>query len=318
MGGDVDATAQRAPLLILGSLGIVSTLICASAVVLVFAYGLYKKLVYRLALYQVLGSLMHSVLLTLQLAFLKYGNAWSAMFGCGLPLQQFALDQTPGSHLGDVLPVFIRRLLQELQEVKLEIPLGVALVIIPFAISAVSFGTRSYGQTPPLWCWILQYNSTDSAGLVNRLGMQLILWLIPATALLVVATVVVVLTVSVLLTRIYRELRSDNIVAMGPRKRALKQMCPLMAYPVAFVVLLLFPLTFAVLGDIDPKSSALSTLTYLTAVSIPLWSISSGVTLLVVILCYRYAGRTGKRKARPRPQNVAYGAMNLNPPAVQP
>eukprot|EP00731_Ephydatia_muelleri_P006755 Em0003g1003a len=315
MGGDVDATAQRAPLLILGSLGIVSTLICASAVVLVFAYGLYKKLVYRLALYQVLGSLMHSVLLTLQLAFLKYGNgplclAVAYLYNSSHWIKLLALTWV-------TFHLFLYAVCYKNCK-KLEIPLGVALVIIPFAISAVSFGTRSYGQTPPLWCWIFQYNSTDSAGLVNRLGMQLILWLIPATALLVVATVVVVLTVSVLFTRIYRELRSDNIVAMGPRKRALKQMCPLMAYPVAFVVLLLFPLTFAVLGDIDPKSSALSTLTYLTAVSIPLWSISSGVTLLVVILCYRYAGRTGKRKARPRPQNVAYGAMNLNPPAVQP
>lgn len=310
MSRDVNAK-QTTPLLVFGSLGIVSTLVCASAVTLTFVYGLHRKLVYRLALYQALGSLMHSVLLTLQLVFLNYGDG---------PLCQTVAYFYNSSHWFKLLALIWVTFHLFLYSVcyknckKLEIPLVIMLVILPFVLSAVPFATSTYGKTPPLWCWILRYNSSDPIW-PGRLGMQLVSWLIPATALLLVATVLVSVTLSVLAVRICRELRGNKVVAIGPLKRALKQMCPLMSYPVAFVFLLAFSLTFAIVGDVNPKSSALLPLTYLTAISIPMWSISSGVTLIVAIFCYRCEKR---KAAPPRRQEVAYGALCINPPVVQP
>ena len=167
---------------------------------------------------------------------------------------------------------------------RLEIPLLVALVILPFAISTAPFIRSSYGQTPPLWCWILQGNGID-------LAMQLTVWFLPATALLLVSFVLVAVMLSVLGFRIYRELQSGEIVAVGPRKKALKQLCPLIAYPAAFIVFILPALVFSIAGYTGANSNSNMRMLYplklLTAASIPMWSISSGITLLVLILCYR-------------------------------
>ena len=294
------------PLLILGSLGIVSTLICGSATIAVFACRLHVRLTYRLALYQVLGSLMHSVLITLQLLFLNYGRnievygplcvAVAYLYNSSHWIKLLALTWL-------TLHLFCFAVCYKNSK-RLEIPLLVALVILPFVISALPFIRLSYGQTPPLWCWIL--NGTDV-----RAAMQLTVWLLPATALLLVSFVLVAVMLSVLGFRIYRELQSGEIVAVGPRKKALKQLCPLIAYPAAFIVFILPALVFSIANLSAAKTNVLKILTFLTAVSIPMWSISSGITLLVLIACYLCER---KKMNRPRP---AYGTLHLNPPAVK-
>ena len=53
----------------------VSVLVCLLAVIFVFCLKLYKKLVYRLSLYQVLASLAFATVETLQIIFINYGTS---------------------------------------------------------------------------------------------------------------------------------------------------------------------------------------------------------------------------------------------------
>lgn len=296
--------ATTAPLVVLGSLGVVSTLICGSAVTLVFVHGLHKRLVYRLALYQVLGSLLHSVLLSVQLAFLNYGDgpfcqAVAFLYNSSHWFKLLALTEVT-IHLF-CFAVFYKNCK------KVEVPFVVLLLIVPFAISAIPFATRSYGPTAPRWCWISLRNGTDATG---PLSMQLVVWLVPAAGLLVVAFVLVAITLSVEVWRIC----CGTGTAIGPLKRALKLLCPLMAYPVAFIVFLVPPLAYSALLSAGGEryGVAIARLTYVTAVCVPMWSISSGLTLLVVVLCYR-CGRTRKGLA-PNAENAPYGSVIPNPP----
>ena len=285
-------TTRTAPLLVLGSLGVASTLICASAAIAVFAHGLHRRLLYRLALYQVLGSLMHSVLLTLQLVFINYGSNTDAyrplcvavgfLFNASHWIKLLAL-------IWLTLHVFSFAMCYRNSK-KLEVVFVIVLLIFPFVISAVPFATKSYGQTSTMWCWIVQ--NTNST--VSRL-MQLMVWLLPATALLLLTLALVITMLSVLGFRIYGELKSEVRVAIGPRKKALKQLFPLLAYPIAFIVFLVPALTFSFAGYLNAGKEALYRLALLTAVSVPMWSTSSGITLLVLILCYRCGKRERKK-----------------------
>ena len=70
--GNLTSEQNNTLLIIFGSTGGAGVIVCMVSILLVFVKKLYKKLVYRLALYQVLSSLLFSTLEVLQLVFRNY------------------------------------------------------------------------------------------------------------------------------------------------------------------------------------------------------------------------------------------------------
>ena len=205
----------------------VSVLVCLLAAILVLTFKLHKKLVYRLALYQVLSSLLLATVTALQLVFTNYNEsqdvyarlctavAWFKMCASWMKLL-FAMWVT--FHL------FCYGVLHKNMK-KLEVLYVVTSLLAPFVIAVVPLLTHSYGlSSDGALCYI--YANT-SVAFIERLA----LWDGPAMFMLIVASIAMVVMVIALAGRVYRISRYEPISEGDQFWKALKQLLPLATFP---------------------------------------------------------------------------------------
>lgn len=265
--------------------GGVAVLTCVAALVLVLALKLHTKLVYRLAAYQVLTSLLFAVANCLNLAVVDYhrDNATNAMF-------QFAGDSATHRVLCQIVAfarmysAWVKLLAVVLVTCHLycyvvrynnlkrcEVVYVLVSVLVPIAICVVPFAMKSYGADGQ-WCWISGENS-------HQLKMSL--WFGPAVFLLCIVTAAVAYMIVVLFRRACLESNDEFHNRMRQQhKNALLQLLPLLAYPVLFLIFLLPSFVSQVYGEeatyaawLDPVNAFFSSLL----------STSAGLTLIVHI-----------------------------------
>lgn len=261
----------------------------AVLIVLCSKPSLYKLLVYRLALYQVLASLALSA--TEGLALLQL-NARVSEIDYTCIVSAFLLEYSLWMKLLFVVCLTFHLfcfavLTKSLQNLE---PLYIAIsILFPVVPACIPLVTATYGEAGT-WCWIPDEKMSENCTMqAYRTGMieEYTLWLGPVSIALALDNIAVITMFVILLCRAYsrkrctgdegRSLLSQS-QRVDPRKEAFKQMLPLLAYPVIFFILNLIPLVRRIYEVAAHKNSF--ALALIHAILGPSWGFFSGLALI--------------------------------------
>ena len=114
--------------------------------------------------------------------------------------------------------------------VRLELVYALAPALIPLLFVWVPFTTHNFGREE-LWCWITTANSaTQVSGEIE----QIVLWYGPLTVITLINTTVIIITIVTICKKVYHFKKSGETPT--GYKNTLKQVLPILAYPVIFQV----------------------------------------------------------------------------------
>ena len=269
----------------------ISFLVCLMAVIFVLALKLYKKLVYRLALYQVLASLLMATVQTLQVVFINYNESPSVYRRVCVAIGWFMMyaEWTKLSFAAWVtFHLFCFGVLHKNLK-KLEALYVVTSLLVPALIAVVPLITNSYGLSADgTVCYVYANQST---AFVERLAI----WDVPAMFILLVASTAMVVMVMKLACRVRWRSKSERIADGDQFEKAIKQLLPLAAFPILFFLFEIPVLIFRIY--VAKYTKAREALLISTIVFFSLWSFTSGATLLVHISVTQWYYRKRKSKS---------------------
>lgn len=183
---------------------------------------------------------------------------------------------------------------------KLEALYVVTSLLLPAGIASVPLATHSYVLSSSGRCYIYTLNETHDTHGTIVLVEKFVLWDGPAFVILLAASVVMVAVVAKLAKRVCKRVgTSYEPVTDGDQYwNALKQILPLAAFPLLFLVfiipLLVIDLDIATEAA-EPSESGEKARDVSNWVFISLWSAASGATLIVHVSVARCAA---KRRTR--------------------
>ena len=271
-----------------------SVLTCVLAAILVFTLNLYKRVVYRLALYQVLAACAIALVELSQLFMVNYKDdplvyerVCVAIGFLGLYTLWVKLFFTTwvSFHL------FCLAVLGKNMK-KLELLYVVTSLLVPSTIAVVPLITHSYGFSKIDGCSIPAYKHSANSTLWLRIAVIERFSLLegPALCILLASSSAMIVMVIKLCHNFSRGRKYDNFHEMSDRSHirwtALKQLLPLAAFPLLFFIFIIpFSIFDVYYSFITPTpDNGLVLVAYL---STSLWSMSSGVTLLIHITVVR-------------------------------
>ena len=255
----------------------VSFLVCLLAVILVLRLKLYKKLVYRLALYQVLASLLMAAVQTSQVVFINYNESPNVYRRVCVAIGLFMMyaEWTKLSFAAWVtFHLFCFAVLHKNLK-KLEVLYVVTSLFIPSLITVVPLITNSYGLSP--YGTVCYVYANQSTAFIERLAM----WDGPAMFILLVASTAMVVMIIKLACKVRWRSKYEQITDGDQFEKALKQLLPLAAFPILFFLFEIPVLIFRIYVakyKAAPESLVISTIVFFS-----LWSLTSGATLIVHI-----------------------------------
>ena len=263
----------------------VSVLVCLLAAILVIILKLYKKVVYRLALYQVLASLILATVTALQsvLAIVNYskvfhGRVCVAMGYLTLYSNWMKLLFT----MWVTFHLFCFAVLHKNLK-KLEVLYVVTSLLIPAVIACVPLITKTYGRNlNGAYCYIYAEDDSTSSASIERFA----LWDGPAVIILLAASTAMVVMVIKLTGRVCLRSKYEPITDGDQFWKALKQLLPLAAFPILFLMLEIPLVIFHVYAT--QSSTPNEALQISSIVFLSLWGMASGGTLLIHICVVRY------------------------------
>ena len=293
----------------------VSLIMCVFTVTLVVCLRLHKHFIYRLASYQVLSSMFFSISLILQLSqkFWEIDHTICEVFG--FLLQYFMWVKLLFTvclvfHFF-VLAVYLKNLY------KFELLYVLVSILLPMLVVWIPFVGRKYGEAGA-WCWIKDWK--DNCAQVNDvIGVveQFVLWYTPLFMSLTISIVIAVFILIILTRRGYASAAGINQSETGPLmystiqaetkniQAALKQLLPLLAYPIIFYVLAIIPFINRIYDVVHSDVNYPLALAHV--ISISSWGFFSSCALLVHI-------RIVKKKMHHRKKQFIY---NSNPSTFQ-
>ena len=270
----------------------VSVLVCLLAAILLCCLKLYKKIVYRLALYQVLSALAMASLVVMQVVFINYdidkspniyGRVCTAIGFLGVYAEWTKLLFTMWVTFHLVCFAVLHKNLK-----KLEVLYVVTSLLVPALIAIVPLVTHAYGLSPGgNGCYI--YANT-SVAFIERLA----LWDGPTMFMLIAASTAMVVMVTKLTSHVRRRSKYEPITDGDQFTKALKQLLPLAAFPMLFFIfeIPVFILHVYTIQYSTPKEGIVIS----AAICLSLWSMASGATVLIHISVARICGRKRKPK----------------------
>ena len=259
----------------------VSVLVCLLAAILVCCLKLCTKVVYRLALYQVLASLALATVSVFQIIFVNYNKnpevyervciaiGWLALYAEWMKL----LFTTWVTFHLFCFGVFHKNLK------KLEVLYVLTSLLVPVVIAAVPLITSTYGLTSDgTLCYISVENNSAA---IERFA----LWDGPSMVFLLVASTAMVVMLIKLALNLHRRSMYEPIGEGDQFWKALKQLLPLAAFPVLFLVFEIPVFIFHI--NLTNSSIPYKAATMLDYVFFSLWSTTSGVTIIIHITAAR-------------------------------
>ena len=272
----------------------VSALVCTLAIFLVFYLKLFGKVVYRLALYQVVAALAFATVETLETIFINddgtespYAKACTAIGWLVVYTQWTKLLLT----LWVTLHLFCLAVLYKNPR-KLEALYVPTSVFVPALIASVPLLTGTYGLSPNRRCYI---TNSEWNGHIERFA----LFDGPAMVILLAASfAMIVMVVKLSCTMCWRT-GYEPLHEGDQLWKALKQLLPLAAFPLLFFVFVIPVITLDIYGARRPSQS--KAVPFTNAVFVSLWSMASGVTLIshiaVARLCSKKAAENANKAA---------------------
>ena len=278
---------SRHLIIIHGSLFGTSAVVCLFALSWLAGLKLHKQLLYRLASYPVIGSLLLSVFEVFQFHFLSYDDSKYTLCVIIGYLDQVAalINLCFGGWVTFHLFYFVL-FYKNLK--KLEPLYIITSVLLPIVISAIPLVTKSYGPNGQ-WCWIQS----------RRLGCEYLTGFVekyvtfygPLFLLLVLESIAMVI---MLVTVYYRSCQKGDHSGFGcdQNKTVFKHLLPLVAYPIIFCVFSMPPLINQVYELTSPNYG----FRIFSSTCIPISSLAAGLTYIVHIAIVRsYAHRRSYR-----------------------
>ena len=230
-----------------GILGICSFLSCFVAIVTVLVLHLHRHFIYRLAVYQVLGSLFESFVKGLGLIVYTSGKLLHNHFICTLDtfLQQTSLwvklmfTVWLTFHLFAYI-VFFKNLK------KLEWLYISSSVLIPLLIALIPLIHNSYGLSGA-WCYIRSWkDNCATQKYLEGIVEQFALYYGPAMFFLTLSVIAVAVMIVVMVHRALKSRTDDEFQPLVSERNqkfeVLKQLLPLLSYPVIYFALIFFPI----------------------------------------------------------------------------
>lgn len=237
-------------LIVYASTGLVSIIVSLTAVLLVLCLRLYPRFVYRLVLYQELSSILLSLTQCIGLLQLsaadKAGYDRDAVCSANGFLLQYALWAKLMFTLWLVFHLFyLGVFLKNCQ--RLELLYIFSSIIFPLIPAVIPLATKSYGIDGAR-CWIDDRDS-DCHVFVKELAEIYTLWYGPAIISLLLANSAIVLLLLIMRHRAYNEVDPELTPLVRKNKQALRQMLPLVFYPLLFLVLMVIPVVTRLISD---------------------------------------------------------------------
>ena len=300
-------TKQKNTLIaVLGFTGFVSFSMCMVAILLVFCLRLHRLFTYRLAMYQVLSAMMYSFLLVLYLGLINYnGDSLPDMIVCKVLAfcDEYFLWVKLLFTISLTFHLFCLAVLLKNFE-KLELLYVAFGTLFPLLFSWIPFIHNNYGVAGA-WCWIIDWTG-DCATQHYLEGIieQFTLWYGPLFVFLTVSLVAVAVIITILLWRVYKSEFGYQFLVKNPLKHkykeTLNELLPLLAYPVIFYCLYLFPLANRICDAVTPFTSFKLSLAHSFCTSL-IGLFSSAVLILhvAVVKCHRRSDsdrRTHRRR----------------------
>ena len=286
-------------LIAMSTTSMLSTLMCIVTVIIVLSLRLYKHFVHRLALYQVLASMFVSIAQCLLLLVINYNNSTFHIVSCQVTalLFQYTLWVKLLFTLCLVFHLFCLAVCLKNFK-KLELVYILLSVLFPLLHVWIPFIHNSYGIAGAV-CWIRDWNDNCPTNKYEEGTIeQFVLWFGPLFVSLTVCVVAVGIVLSVLgwraciMNQKLLETETEPLLIRQEQNRnktALKELLPLLAYPIIFFVLALFPLIDRIYDAISSQGFYLLVLAHL--ITIASWGFFSGLALLVHILLLRIPTR---------------------------
>lgn len=294
-------TERNVALLVYGSSGIVSVVTSLTASLLIIIMKLYPQFVYRLALYQELSSIFISLTQCVGLLQLHYGDVQydrDAACTASALLLQYALwlklmfTAWLMFHL-----FFLAVFLKNLQ--RLELMYVLSSIMVPLLPTCIPLFTNAYGQDGAR-CWIKEKGADCKIyeeGLIERY----VLWFGPAMICLLLTNLAIVIMLLVMRRRAYTEVDPELTPLVRKNKQALKQMLPLVFYPLLFLLLMLIPIISRIVSDISRYD--IFPLALLHGIAYPPGGFFSGLVIIIhLCVMHHQRKRKGKRSLKePKP-----------------
>ena len=276
-------------LIVKSGAGLISLIMCLIATSLVVCFRLYKYFTYRLAMYQILSLLCLSVVEVCFLSLLNYDDdntyQQNACKTTAFFLEYFLWINL----LFTICLVFhlfcLAVCLKNFQ--KLEIGYVLFSILFPLLYTWIPFIHNSYGVAGA-WCWIRNWkDDCASRKYLEGIIEQFVLWYGPLFISLTLSVVAVSIILIVLAQRAYANKNPENkfVYERNQNKKAIKELLPLLAYPVIFYVLWLFPLINRIYNAISPNANFGFAVVHTSSES--LWGFFSSCALIIHILVMR-------------------------------
>lgn len=245
----------------------VSLLLCLLAIILVFILKLYKILVYRLALYQVLGAIGFSTIwIIIAAGNIDYRSFPSIAFEAilmGTTFLKLILTVWISIHLC-ALAVFHRNLR------RLELLYVASSLLVPLLITVGLLVTNAKNHTPTFG---------------NICFRESIIYCVLFVALFLTSLLIITMG-TVLCRRAYRGRTAALSEYDKQHKKALYEMLPLLTYPIVFFLLAVPVFVIAVInlnaGNDFDYAASLSALLF--AILSPIWSFATSLLLILHII----------------------------------
>ena len=267
----------------------VGLLVCLVAAILVVALRLHKKIVYRLCLYQVLAGIAFATVQTLQIVFLNYDDKSPRVYARLCIAIGFLVLYTQWIKVFfatcATFHLFCFAILYKNLK-KLEALYVVTSLLVPALFAIVPLITHSYHYAPPA-CFINKDNNTETQiAEIERLA----LWNVPAMVILFVASIAMVVMVTILTFRVKREPIKDG----DQFWKALKQLLPLAAFPILFLIFVIPELIYGI--NVSTSSTVNDGVVLATSVFVAMWGIASGAVVIIHISVARLCCRNKRKR----------------------
>ena len=308
----------------MGGTSSVSLLMCIIAISMVIWFKLYKSFTYRLAVYQVSSSLALSVALCLSTTLVKYDET-ELYYQVMCRVDAFLLQYTAlvkllftmclNFHIF-CLAVFFRNLK------KFEVGYIVLSCGLPLLVACIPFISDLYGMAGA-WCWIKTWKHNCATNhYFQGILEQFLLWYGPLVLSLSFSVIGVLIVMLVLVCRLYNcqqsslekehLLERESLEAEERKsiKKALRDLLPLLVYPIIFYLLTLLPLVNRIYSSISPHPSYWWAFAH--SFSQSLWGFFSGTTLLLhIFLARRFIVKKHNVSVTQNGSGVKYSESNV-------
>ena len=266
----------------------VSVVVCLLAAILILRLKLHKKLVYRLALYQVLSALVTASVGAMQVVVINYDESKTIYVrictAIGL-LQVYTQWMKLLFTMWVTFHLFCFAVFHKNLK-KLEVLYVVTSLLVPTLIASVPLLTHAYGPSSNGICYI--YANT-SVAFIERLA----LWDGPAMLMLIAASTAMVVMVIILASQMHRRSKYEQITDGDQFLKALKQLLPLAAFPIFFFI---FEIPVFIFHLYTTQNSTPNEGMFIAnVVCFSLWSTSSGAVVIIHISVARICGKKRKR-----------------------